>query len=260
MQLYHDLRRLCLSLLKGSPFESLARALSEKVFSPQNAQRDKETKQILKLISLNHFNCIDVGAYRGEILKHFLKFCPQGKSFAFEPIPENFIFLSKKYTFASIFNVALSDRKGKQCFYFSSGRPARSGLKRNTYPDPKERVEQLTVDVDMLDNIIDRDLRIDIIKIDVEGSELQVLSGAKHTIMRWRPSLIFEHGPFKPNNNLTESTLLYKMITSDFRLNIWRLSQYLSSPIPLSLDNFLVSVSEDNVSYYLASKSSYNKS
>jgi len=37
--------------------------------------------------------------------------------------------------------------------------------------------------------------RIDLIKIDVEGSEMQVLSGGRATLARYRPLLITEYNP-----------------------------------------------------------------
>jgi Methyltransferase FkbM domain len=48
------------------------------------------------------------------------------------------------------------------------------------------------VRTDLLDNIVSE--RIDLIKIDVEGAELQVLRGAVNTIRKSKPVIIFEHG------------------------------------------------------------------
>jgi hypothetical protein len=44
-----------------------------------------------------------------------------------------------------------------------------------------------------LDSLLNEPLkRIDFIKIDVEGHELQVISGGKKLIQRWKPSLLIE--------------------------------------------------------------------
>jgi hypothetical protein len=55
-------------------------------------------------------------------------------------------------------------------------------------------VEQLTVKLEVLDEVLDPDFRPVVIKIDVEGAELQVLKGARATLERHRPTLVFEHG------------------------------------------------------------------
>jgi FkbM family methyltransferase len=52
----------------------------------------------------------------------------------------------------------------------------------------------VTVDVDTLDELCKKDDvgRVDFIKIDVEGAELQVLQGAEGVIEAWRPAVLVE--------------------------------------------------------------------
>jgi hypothetical protein len=55
-------------------------------------------------------------------------------------------------------------------------------------------VEQLTVRVERLDDALPEGLVPALIKIDVEGAEEQVLTGALETLRRHRPVVVLEHG------------------------------------------------------------------
>jgi hypothetical protein len=52
----------------------------------------------------------------------------------------------------------------------------------------------LNVEVEKLDDLIPEDLKIDLIKIDVEGAELGVLQGAKKILKKNKPLVLFEFG------------------------------------------------------------------
>ena len=140
-------------------------------------------------------NCVDIGAYRGEILKAFLQYCPEGQIFAFEPVSENASFLRNNFPKVQVFNTAVAANTGTRDFFVPTGRPARSGLLRQPYPNPEEKVEIIRVNVDLLDNLIDINTPINFIKIDVEGAELDVLHGAVNILQTYQPEIYLStHG------------------------------------------------------------------
>ena len=103
-----------------------------------------------------------------------LKISKKGKHFAFEPIPYLFHKLNDKYgTKCEVLNYGLSDQKRQSSFQHVTTNPAYSGIKKRTYPK-EEQVETIQIQLDTLDNQLKQHDRVDMIKIDVEGAELEV--------------------------------------------------------------------------------------
>lgn len=161
-----------------------------------NQRYDRQTKKVIEAVCNAGSNCIDVGCHKGEILDIMLRTAPSGRHYAFEPIPVLYENLVKKYAHRNVqvYRLALSNQTGKTSFNYVVSNPAYSGLIKRTYDRPNEKDEKIQVDTAKLDAIIPPALHIDLIKIDVEGGELQVLEGGKETISRCRPVIIFEHG------------------------------------------------------------------
>lgn len=173
-------------LKKVSPF-----ALSK------NHGYDILTKKILSKHCAVGSNCVDVGCHKGEILDIFLQIAPKGEHFAFEPIPSLFENLIKKYAHLKkchIYNYAISNSEGQTSFNHVLSNPAYSGIKKRNYDRREEKDETITVSKKRLDDIIPQDLKIDFIKIDVEGGDLYVMLGAKNLIKRSKPLIVFEFG------------------------------------------------------------------
>jgi FkbM family methyltransferase len=161
----------------------------------RNLEYDRLTLKILHQHVGNGTNCIDVGCHKGEILEVMLHLSPQGRHFAFEPIPPMFEALRQKFgDRCTILPYALSDTEGSTTFNFVRNAPAYSGMKKRSYAVAEPDIEQIEVQLRRLDDLIPNDVHIGLIKIDVEGAEMGVLRGAKELLKRDRPLVIFECG------------------------------------------------------------------
>ena len=128
-------------------------------------------------------------------------------------------------------NIALSDSEGLTKFYvsnesFNSGMGG-LGLSQSRFQFP------VNVQTYTGDNLIaSAKCSIpDIIKIDVEGFEINVFRGLKQTLMKHHPTIIFEHAPYK----LKERNLVHdevKRFLESLGYAIYRLSD--NSPLTLA--------------------------
>jgi FkbM family methyltransferase len=137
----------------------------------------KQIEAIKKLVSPKTIFA-DIGACRGDILKHLCNDCLRG--YAFEPDPSNFSYLSKNFENKNvvIVNSAVSDVKMKIPFYVSESYVGNIlGHDMDYRPFTKHiEIECTTLD----DYFCDKD--VDFIKMDVEGAEWKVFNGAKNIL------------------------------------------------------------------------------
>ncbi len=137
---------------------------------------------------------IDVGANIGLHTVHYADMARLGKVVSFEPSRSTFAYLLKNVGRLSNvvpLNVALSDTAGLTTFFVADD-DAYSGLKDT---GRKAIVNKETVACFVGDQILRplvEDMRVDLIKIDVEGLEQQVLKGMKDLILAHRPVIFCE--------------------------------------------------------------------
>jgi FkbM family methyltransferase len=213
---------------------------------------------IIENATHSNSNCIDVGCHKGEILDLFIDFAPEGKHYAFEPIPSLFDFLKNKYLNVNVFPFALSDTEGQMEFNYVKDAPAYSGLKERKYTNSNPDIEKIEVEVKRLDDIIPVDFKIDILKIDVEGGEYGVLQGAKNTIIKSKPLLIFEFGIGASDFYNTKPKDLYSFLNNlDYR--IYTLQNYLQSNEPLNLHQLEETYLSNDDYYFVAVSKNKNK-
>ncbi|MGJ7032875.1 FkbM family methyltransferase [Niabella hirudinis] len=168
---------------------------SEKVLQPPFDRYDFETFDVLKRVLRKDSNCIDIGAHKGEILQAILKAAPAGRHIGFEPIPYLFNQLQKKYGGrVRLFNTALSSEAGEAEFTVFKDRPAVSGLKERSFEDAHYDTEKIRVKLERLEDLVPGNQPVHLIKIDVEGAELEVLKGARRILEQYKPLVLFEFG------------------------------------------------------------------
>jgi FkbM family methyltransferase len=142
----------------------------------------------------------DVGAHDGL---HTREFCVivgrAGRVIAFEPLESCYSRLQrefKRHPNVKMVKVALSNFVGSDIpFTHAAGTPQESGLKRRRFRFPnRARPREIRVDVTTLDRIIGDWPRLDYLKVDIEGAELDCLEGGEQIISRCRPIISFECG------------------------------------------------------------------
>ncbi|MGI9592151.1 MAG: FkbM family methyltransferase [Myxococcota bacterium] len=144
----------------------------------------------------------DVGANQGEFTLFAAKRLPRGRVLAFEPMTEMRERLVGNLAANPFDNVLVSDRglwsePGRRRIFrrdapFADG-SFHEGL-GTLFPtaersDAVEEIALTTLDAFLEQQGIDR---VDVLKVDVEGAELEVLRGAEKTLERCRPLLLLE--------------------------------------------------------------------
>jgi FkbM family methyltransferase len=137
---------------------------------------------------------IDVGAHIGRYSFPVARFVGEdGIVVVIEPDPVSFRALSMGVELNGLrnvlaLNVALGDREGKatlcQKFVTATSSIIEFNGCRRFVEVPLRRLDSIVEDLGLK--------RVDVIKIDAEGAEVQVLKGGVKTIMRFRPFIVVE--------------------------------------------------------------------
>ena len=151
----------------------------------------------LNEISIN--NVVDIGANQGQFTKKILKVLPESKIFCFEPLPDEYNFLKKKfsnYPNISFFNYALGNKAGKTFFQKNKFSPSSSILEMSEnhkanfpFTASTSKIEVMLERLDSFLKTINPDDKT-LIKIDVQGYESEVILGGEEVIKRSKVILI----------------------------------------------------------------------
>ena len=205
----------------------------------KNLKYDRLTKEIIKKFIQKSHNCIDVGCHKGEILSQIIKFAPNGKHYAFEPIPYLLHSLKKRFdNKATILPYALSNNNGETTFQLVKNAPAYSGIRKRKYEIQNPDIEEIIVEKRTLDSIIPLSEVINFIKIDVEGGEFDVLKGAVNLLKRCKPIILFECGKGASDHYDTSPNDLFDFLNKEISLEIYKLQSFIKGQKPLNKSEF----------------------
>jgi FkbM family methyltransferase len=182
----------------------------------------------------------DVGSNLGDVcLTAATLVGPGGKVYAFEPDPVSYAKLTENLARNSFQNIVasqlgLGEVPGTLTMKVNS--PGNRGGNRVATESGPAGADSFPVNIETIDRFVTQQQvsRVDVIKVDVEGFEMQVLRGARETLLRWRPALFVE----VVNRNLcdqgTSSEALIGYLR-DLGYRIWqaRTGQELASGQPL---------------------------
>jgi FkbM family methyltransferase len=136
---------------------------------------------------------VDVGSNRGQVLREAVRIAPAARHVAFEPIPALAAEIERELPQVDCRALALGATAGEARFCHFTKLDGWSGLQRNPeITDERGAPEYIDVRVSTLDEQLP-DLGPAVVKVDVEGAELQVLEGGRGLLSGARPLLIFEH-------------------------------------------------------------------
>lgn len=148
-----------------------------------------EISEIYGLLPPDIRVAVDAGAYNGDTVRELLQFRPEvEKIYAFEPDLRNFKKLTKYKNESGIgsrlelFNAAVWNEDTRGIFVGSGNRNS-SVSSTTSYKNKEESVELKTIDTAVKS-------RVDYIKYDVEGAELQALMGSRETLELYHPALL----------------------------------------------------------------------
>ena len=155
------------------------------------------TMNFIQMNMTEGMNVLDIGGNVGLMTLTFANFAGKsGKVFTFEPEPRNFAKLTENiklnnFTNTTINQVAVSSKEEKLKLYLSNNN--NSGVHSLIYNDDLKK-EFVEVDTVTIDKFLERNhiSKLDMVKIDVEGSELDVLEGIENTLLKFKPVLIME--------------------------------------------------------------------
>jgi|TARA_B100000073_G_scaffold121438_1_gene98729 FkbM family methyltransferase len=140
-------------------------------------------------IQLMPKDVLDIGAHTGQFYKWAKSAWPYCNVFMIEanPLHQNTLLNLTANTKDEYMISALGDKEREVTFYTRSDKPHTEGnsyYKEANYWDIPQLVQEETVTLKKLDDIFDEEKVFDLVKMDTQGSELDILKGGKKLITK----------------------------------------------------------------------------
>lgn len=160
---------------------------------------------------------IDVGAAEGAVALFFQKYLQPQKTLAFEPVPDIYpkLFYDENQN-VQLFRYALNNIKGTQSIFITSNAYSSSLLKPQNNDQFQNQTTQI-IETVILDDFLRENhfhQEILLLKIDVQGNELNVLKGATQTLKNTHIVLIEQN-----NHHLYQNASKYFQVDEYLRQN-----------------------------------------
>ncbi len=174
------------------------------------SNKNKVIKFFKKKINQNLINVIDIGGHKGETINFFLKNFNINKIYVFEPNHHLYEVLIRRFTNQNIFifnyGVGFQNEKKKLNISIDSASSTFNKINTNTnYYKRKKKYLTLgkktpyfvdTQEIEVInlsEFLLKRENKIDILKIDTEGYELNILKGISKEDFKKIKFIYFEH-------------------------------------------------------------------
>lgn len=142
----------------------------------------------------------DIGAHRGESAKKYREMFDEAQIYSFEPFPDSFEYI-RKLSMKNFkpFNFGFSDKTSIEKFYINDGSATNSLLElaESAYEvwdgnDGLKKARVIDCEFKTIDEFCDQNsiCNIDFMKIDVQGGEYKVLTGANISLLNKKISVI----------------------------------------------------------------------
>jgi FkbM family methyltransferase len=213
---------------------------------------DLQTAAVLSHVLGRASVCVDGGAHRGSVLEHMVRFAPAGRHHAVEPLPHLAGRLRAEFPGVAVHQCALAERDGEAAFTFVENDPGYSGLRRRAYVRTDPVTRQLAVRTRRLDDLLPHDCPVAAIKLDLEGGEYHALLGARATIRRCRPVIIFEFGLGAADFYGVTPEMMWGLLVGELGLPLTTQARWLRGAAPLGLADFVAAFRLCRDFYFLA--------
>ena len=183
-----ELVRLYKELADNTSRFALAQFITQKITGTYSKQFSYEKQYFDSTVYTPSKNevMVDCGAYTGDSIVEFDDFLKKHgidsfeKIYALEPDKDNYNKLCESTeTLKNVVPYMLGAYDRKDVLHFCDGEGEHSSI---------DESGSISIEVDTIDNIV-KDNRVTFIKMDIEGSELKALQGARNTILRNKPRL-----------------------------------------------------------------------
>lgn len=158
---------------------------------------------------------IDLGACRGEFINEINKNYKVKKAILVEPNPTNFRLLVKEKNYV-LYNNLISDKEGESIkFWEDPNSPYNGSTLFNYFNGIEHEIKSISLDRIITDNNIDY---IDILKIDIEGSEYDLLENISPDVLEKVRQITVEfHDFIDPNLKIKTKNILSKIESFGFK-------------------------------------------